>query len=73
MEEAEDGRSGEVPRRRLTPRRADEQPQARLVAARELVRVSGVPGCCLDLEHLECSRQPHTQGRGAEKRTQRAG
>ena len=25
------------------------------------------------LEHLECSRQPHIQGRGAEKRTQRAG
>jgi len=47
VEEAEDGRSGEVPRRRLTPRRADEQPQARLVAARELVRDSGVPGCCL--------------------------
>ena len=27
----------------------------------------------LVLEHLECSRQPHIQGRGAEKRTQRAG
>ena len=25
------------------------------------------------LEHLECSRQPHIQGRGAKKRTQRAG
>jgi len=25
------------------------------------------------LEHLECSHQPHIQGRGAEKRTQRAG
>ena len=25
------------------------------------------------LEHLECSYQPHIQGRGAEKRTQRAG
>ena len=25
------------------------------------------------LEHLECSRQPHIQGRGAQKRTQRAG
>ena len=25
------------------------------------------------LEHLECSHQPHTQGRGAKKRTQRAG
>ena len=27
----------------------------------------------LNLEHLECSHQPHIQGRGAEKRTQRAG
>ena len=26
-----------------------------------------------NLEHLECSRQPHIQGRGAQKRTQRAG
>ena len=25
------------------------------------------------LEHLECSHLPHTQGRGAKKRTQRAG
>ena len=25
------------------------------------------------LEHLECSHQPHIQGRGAEERTQRAG
>ena len=25
------------------------------------------------LEHLECSWQPHIQGRGAKKRTQRAG
>ena len=25
------------------------------------------------LEHLECSQQPHIQGRGAQKRTQRAG
>jgi len=25
------------------------------------------------LEHLECSYQPHIQGRGAKKRTQRAG
>ena len=25
------------------------------------------------LEHLECSHQPHIQGRGAKKRTQRAG
>ena len=25
------------------------------------------------LEHLECSYQPHIQGRGAQKRTQRAG
>ena len=25
------------------------------------------------LEHLECSYQPHNQGRGAKKRTQRAG
>ena len=25
------------------------------------------------LEHLECSYQPHIQGRGAEERTQRAG
>ena len=25
------------------------------------------------LEHLECSHQPHIQGRGAQKRTQRAG
>ena len=24
-------------------------------------------------EHLECSHQPHIQGRGAKKRTQRAG
>ena len=27
----------------------------------------------LVLEHLECSHQPHIQGRGAEKHTQRAG
>ena len=26
-----------------------------------------------NLEHLECSYQPHIQGRGAKKRTQRAG
>ena len=25
------------------------------------------------LEHLECSYQPHIQGQGAKKRTQRAG
>ena len=25
------------------------------------------------LEHLECDYQPHIQGRGAKKRTQRAG
>ena len=25
------------------------------------------------LEHLECSHQPHIQGQGAKKRTQRAG
>jgi len=25
------------------------------------------------LEHLECGHQPHIQGRGAKKRTQRAG
>ena len=25
---------------------------------------------CVHLEHLECSRQPHIQGRGAKKRTQ---
>ena len=25
-----------------------------------------------DLEHLECSHQPHIQGQGAKKRTQRA-
>ena len=25
-----------------------------------------------NLEHLECSHQPHIQGRGAEERTQRA-
>ena len=30
-------------------------------------------GALGDLEHLECSRQPHIQGRGAKKRTQRAG
>ena len=29
--------------------------------------------CPGHLEHLECSRQPHIQGRGAKKRTQRAG
>ena len=28
---------------------------------------------CVHLEHLECSHQPHIQGRGAKKRTQRAG
>ena len=27
----------------------------------------------LPLEHLECSHQPYIQGRGAKKRTQRAG
>ena len=27
----------------------------------------------LNLEHLECSYQPHIQGQGAKKRTQRAG
>ena len=33
--------------------------------------VSDAP--CSYLEHLECSHQPHIQGRGAKKRTQRAG
>ena len=32
----------------------------------------GVWGAAL-LEHLECSWQPHIQGRGAKKHTQRAG
>ena len=36
-----------------------------------LGRTTGSPTS--NLEHLECSRQPHIQGRGAEKRTQRAG
>ena len=31
------------------------------------------PVCAASLEHLECSHQPHIQGRGAQKRTQRAG
>ena len=30
-------------------------------------------GKLMHLEHLECSHQPHIQGRGAKKRTQRAG
>ena len=34
----------------------------------ELARVNKV-----HLEHLECNYQPHIQGRGAQKRTQRAG
>jgi len=29
--------------------------------------------CAPHLEHLECGHQPHIQGRGAKKRTQRAG
>ena len=29
--------------------------------------------CVVSLEHLECSHQPHIQGRGAKKHTQRAG
>ena len=27
--------------------------------------------CASHLEHLECSHQPHTQGRGAKKRTKK--
>ena len=34
-------------------------------------RRPGTPG--RSLEHLECSWQPHIQGRGAKERTQRAG
>ena len=32
-----------------------------------------LPSVGVHLEHLECSWQPHIQGRGAQKRTQRAG
>ena len=35
-------------------------------------QIAAASGCGY-LEHLECSHQPHIQGRGAKKRTQRAG
>ena len=34
---------------------------------------SSLSGRAMHLEHLECSYQPHIQGQGAKKRTQRAG
>ena len=53
--------------RRLTRRRWFE------AVRRRVHRTSPSTPTPAHLEHLECSRQPHIQGRGAQKRTQRAG
>ena len=45
----------------------------RRTADRVVILFGGTRGSPGNLEHLECSHQPHIQGRGAQKRTQRAG
>ena len=61
-----------APTQRRAPPREMAPPRGR---RRDQPRASGErrSAATMHLEHLECSHQPHIQGRGAKKHTQRAG